>query len=217
MPPPRKGRPSPAQRKFVDRDEPRRIVEKAAFSIPADRSAIRVFYGVGGQGKTALCREILRMTDPAREPAFAFLRRAELDLHGRSKEDPDRLLVWIRNGFAEAGVAFPRFDLAFALAWDATRGDEPLPMFSRPWLKRGSGQFVDGSSDIAKDLTGELIGSIPGIGFMLKRLGEWSIEKGKRLYLERTKEELKELYDGPELKKPYQLSELLPWMLAQGR
>jgi len=217
MAPPRKGRPSSAKRKFVDRDAPRRIVENAAFAIPTDRSIIRVFYGVGGQGKTALCREILRMTDPASEPAYAYLRRAELDLHGRTKEDPDRLLVWIRNGFAEAGVAFPRFDLSFALAWDATRGDEPLPMFSRPWLRRGktAGQFIDGSSDLVKDLSGELIGSIPGIGFMLKRLGEWSIEKTKRYYLERTKEELKELYDGSELKKPYQLSELLPWMLAQ--
>ncbi|WP_457155925.1 hypothetical protein, partial [Mesorhizobium sp. P5_C1] len=114
-----------------------------------------------------------------------------------------------------------------AIAWEATRGDEPLPVFTRQWLSRATaaGKFgVDEtasavkdllSSDAVKDAAGELVGSIPGIGFALKRIGNWSIEKGKRFYLEKTKEALKELYDGGELKKPYELSRLLPWMLAQ--
>ncbi|WP_457155599.1 hypothetical protein, partial [Mesorhizobium sp. P5_C1] len=96
MPQLRRGQIPAANRIFVDREAPRRVFEEAAFAIPADRSIIHVFYGVGGQGKTALCRELMRRTDAAVEPSFAFLRRAELDLHGRSKEDPDRLLVWVR-------------------------------------------------------------------------------------------------------------------------
>ena len=177
MAPPRRGQLPAANRIFVDREAPQRVFEEAAFSIPSDRSIVRVFYGVGGQGKTALCRELMRRTGAAVEPAFAFLRRAELDLHGRSKEDPDRLLVWIRNGFADAGVAFPCFDLAFAIAWEATRGDEPLPVFVKQWLSRTTavGKFgVEEASSIAKDFltgeqmqaaAGELVGAIPGIGF----------------------------------------------------
>ena len=131
----------------------------------------------------------MRRTDAAVERSFAFLRRAELDLHGRNKEDPDRLLVWIRNGFAGSGIAFPCFDLAFAIAWEATRGDEPLPVFIRQWLRRTTaiGKFgVDETASAVKDLlsgdavreaAGELVGSIPGIGFALKRIGNWSIER----------------------------------------
>ena len=50
---------------------------------------------------------------------------------------------------------------------------------------------------------------------MLRHIGGWLIDKGKRFYLERTRDELKQLYRDGELKKPYELSALLPWMLAQ--
>src|SRR5208282_1057199 len=43
----------------------------------------------------------------------------------------------------------------------------------------------------------------------------WVIDKSKRVYLERTRRELQELYRDGKLKKPYELSALLPWMLAQ--
>jgi tetratricopeptide (TPR) repeat protein len=227
MPPPRQGQLPAANKIFVDREAPQRIFERTAFEIPDDRSIILVFYGVGGQGKTALCRELIRKTNKDVESSYGFLRRAELDLHGRTKEDPDRLLVWIRNGFADAGVVFPCFDLAFAISWEATRGDEPVPKFTRPWLARttklGEAGLDKASSwaadwlkrDDAKELIGDLVGSVPGVGFILKRVGHWAIEKGKRVYLERTKDALKELYRDGEIKKPYELSRLLPWMLAQ--
>jgi tetratricopeptide (TPR) repeat protein len=227
MPPPRQGQLPAAHKTFVDREGPQKIFEDAAFAIPADRSIILVFYGVGGQGKTALCRELMRKTNAEIEPSYAFLRRAELDLHGRTKEDPDRLLVWIRNGFADAGVVFPCFDLAFAITWEATRGEEPVPKFTRPWLARvtklGEAGLDKASSltadwlgsDDAKELIGDFVSHVPGVGFILKRISHWAIEKGKRVYLERTKDAVKELYSEDEIKKPYELSRLLPWMLAQ--
>jgi hypothetical protein len=212
MPPPRRGQLPAANKTFVDREAPQRIFENAAVAIPIDRSIVLVFYGVGGQGKTALCRELLRKTNAKIDHTHRFLRCAELDLHDRAKEDSDRLLVWIRNGFADAGVAFPCFDLAFAITWEATRGEEPLPKFTRPWL----GRATMAGSDHAKELIGDIVGSvIPGTGFILKRIAHWAIDKGKRLYLERTEDALKELYTDGELKKPFELSGLLPWMIAQ--
>jgi tetratricopeptide (TPR) repeat protein len=227
MPPPRQGQLPAAHKTFVNREGPQKIFEDAAFAIPANRSIILVFYGVGGQGKTALCRELMRKTNAEVEPSYAFLRRAELDLHGRTKDDPDRLLVWIRNGFADADVVFPCFDLAFAITWEATRGEEPVPKFTRPWLARTTKLGEAGldkasslaadwlTSDDAKELIGDFVSHVPGVGFILKRIGHWAIEKGKRVYLERTKDALKELYSDGEIKKPYELSRLLPWMLAQ--
>jgi hypothetical protein len=168
-----------ANKTFVDRERPQKILEDAAFTIPADRSVVRVFYGVGGQGKTALCRELWRKTDPAVEPSYAFLRRAELDLHSRPKDDPDLLLVWIRNGFAEAGVNLPAFDLALAITWEETRGEQPFPKLSRPWLRR-----VTAAADITLDevalelkfwlfgetaskIVGEVAREIPGLGLLI--------------------------------------------------
>src|ERR1700686_5381151 len=136
MAPPREAILPSANRVFVDRDGPQRVCEKAAFSIPADRAIIRVFHGVGGQGKTALCRELMRKTDVSVEPSYAFLRRALLDLHGRPKTDPDLLLVWIRNAFADAGLFLPCFDLALALVWQGTRSEEAFPVLIKPWLGR---------------------------------------------------------------------------------
>jgi tetratricopeptide (TPR) repeat protein len=219
--PPLRAHAFPAANKiFVDREPPRNIFEKAAFAVPADRSIIRVFYGVGGQGKTALCRELWRKTDPAIEPSYAFLRRAELDLHGRQKDDPDLLLVWIRNGFAEAGVNLPAFDLALAITWEATRGEQPFPKLTKPWLTR-----ITAAADITlgeallevkfwQGIVGEVAREIPGLG-LVPHIGGWVIDKAKRANLERTRHELKELYRAGELKTPYELSEKLPWMLAQ--
>lgn len=227
MAPLRKDRLPPVNKIFVDRGPSQKVFEDAAFSIASDRSTIVVFYGAGGQGKTALCRELWRKTDPAIEPSYSFLRRAELDLHGRQTEDPDLLLVWIRNGFAQAGIPLPAFDLALALTWESTRGEQPFPVLSRPWLKRTTSVAkggVDEAADKAKDwlksesaseLLGDAISEFPGVGFLLRRIGNWVVERTKRNYLELTREFLKELYCEGELKKPYELSQLLPWMLAQ--
>jgi tetratricopeptide (TPR) repeat protein len=227
MPPVRLTALPAANKIFVDREEPQRTFKKAALTIPSDSSVLRVFYGVGGQGKTALCRELMRKTNAALEPSYSFLRRAVIDLHGRPKTDPDLLLVWIRNGFADAGVTLPCFDLALALVWEGTRGDEPFPTLTKPWLgrttKAGTSAVGEGAKEVegflegetATELLGEAIGEIPGVGFVLKRLGGWAINKSKRAWLERTRPHLEKLYENGELKPAFELSRLLPWMLAQ--
>jgi hypothetical protein len=232
MPPPRETALPAANRIFVDREQPQRIFEDAAFSIPADHAVIRVFYGVGGQGKTALCRELKRKADAAVDPSYSSLRCALVDLHGRVKNDPELLLVWVRNGFADAGVVLPCFDLALALMWEGARGEQAFPKLTKPWLARSTkvaeNAIDEGASEIkellgsdtATELMGEAVSEIPGVGFLLKHIGKWAIDKTKRLYLARTREHLQQLYfqEGEkkgELKPPYELSNLLPWMLAQ--
>ena len=68
MAPPREAVLPAANKVFVDREAPQRVFEKAVFAIPADRANICVFHGVSGQGKTALCRELMRKTDASVEP-----------------------------------------------------------------------------------------------------------------------------------------------------
>ncbi|KSV65363.1 hypothetical protein N182_35805 [Sinorhizobium sp. GL2] len=223
MAPPRLSLLPPVTRIFVDRERPKQLFEDAAFSIPPHGAIIRVFFGPGGEGKTRLCQELYEKSDAAIEPSYGFLKRAHINLDGKPKTDPDMLLVWIRNEFARIGIALPSFDLALALMWEGARAEQPFPNLVKPWLGRSSGA-IDGAtdeaaswlgSDSAKDLIGEAIAEIPGMGFVLKRLGRWSFEKGKRLYLERTREHLKEMYRDGELRPAFELSKLLPWMLAQ--
>jgi hypothetical protein len=216
MVPLRRGSLPAVNKTFVDREEPQRIFERAAFGIPADRARVLVFHGVGGQGKTALCRELRRKVKS--DSSYGFLRAAELDLHGRPKTDPDLLLVWIRNGFVQAGVACPCFDLTFAIAWEATRGEQHLPKMDGGWLARKKEDLGEHAVDVltaAKDLLKDSIGEVPILGKALRSIGGWAVAKGREAYLHRTREALAELYHDGELKKSYELSELLPWMLAQ--
>jgi hypothetical protein len=74
----------------------------------------------------------------------------------------------------------------------------------------------------AKDFAGEgaagceAVAHLPGIGFLVKKISGWVIDKeAQRAYLHQTREAPQELYYDGELKKPYELWELLPWMLAQ--
>ncbi len=209
---------SQASTVFVDREEPKRTFEKAALSIPGQGCSLLTWYGVGGQGKTALARELFRISSAEVEPSYAHLRRAMLDLHGRPKTDPDRLLVWIRNAFARSGVAFPAFDLAFAVMWEKTRGEDPLPNFERPWLHRTGDALAETIPDtvaITREFLEETAQTIPGLGFLVKRGTQWAFDKGKRAWLERTRHQLKELYRNGQLIEPYEMSVLMPWMLAQ--
>ncbi len=227
MAPPRESSLPAANKIFVDREAPQLIFEKAVFLIPHDRSIIRVFHGVGGQGKTALCRELIRKTAGSVDPSYAFLRRALLDLHGRPKTDPDLLLVWIRNAFADAGIILPCFDLALALMWQRTRIEEPFPVLTKPCFGRSTkaakGVVGEGATEIkhlldgeaATEFFGEAVAQIPGIGFLVKSLGGWVIDKSKRVYLERTREPFQRLYKDGDLQPAHELSKLLPWMLAQ--
>ena len=216
-----------ANKIFVDRETPQLTFEKAVFSIPANSAVLRVFHGVGGQGKTALCRELMRKTNSSVDPSYSFLRRAMLDLHGRPKSDPDLLLVWIRNAFAESGITLPCFDLALALMWEKTRGEQAFPALVKPWLGRSTkaakGAADEGASEAAKWLGGEAakqilgdeIGKVPIIGSAIKYLGAVAFDKAKRAYLKSTRDSLRRLYRDGELRPAYELSALLPWMLAQ--
>ncbi|WP_300009586.1 tetratricopeptide repeat protein [uncultured Roseobacter sp.] len=203
---------------FVDREEPKRTFERAVFAIPEDSAIIRTWYGVGGQGKTALARELFRMSSKEADPSFAHLRRAMLDLHGRPKTDPDRLMVWVRNAFARSGVAFRAFDLAFAVMWEKTRGEEPMPTFESPWLHRTGEAVTDALPEVitlTREFIEETAGTVPVLGYLLKRGSGWAIDRGKAAWIKQTHAQLQALYRDGQMIANYEMSALMPWMLAQ--
>lgn len=228
MPPIRENELPIIQRTFVDREEPLHVFERAVFALSNASSHVLVYFGPSGEGKTALARELWRRSSPAVDPAYEFLLRANLDLNARQGDDQDLLLVSIRNALVDSGMDMPGFDLALALVWDEIRGAQPQPRLKKPWLgrtteaARGVGDdLVDDVKDWLRssgptEILGEIAASIPGAGFLIKRIGGWVVQKAKRSYILRTRKAVLTLFEeGGELKPACELSRLLPLIFAQ--
>ena len=204
---------------FVNREGPIEAVERTAAELGGENSRVLVFHGPGGQGKTALCRYMARhLPSSAKTGDRMKLRIAELDLHGHDKEHPDRLLAWIRDGFVRAGVHCPAFDQAFAIAWEAYRPTEPFPKLEKMWLAKTPDYIGDAAVDVvqlSRELLEDTLGTIPLLGPLIKHGANWVVDRAKLEWLRRTREHLEQLYSYGELKKPHELSDLMPWMLAQ--
>ena len=204
---------------FVNREGPIETIERAVTEIDDKDSKVLVFYGPGGQGKTALCRHVAKnLTDMVKSDDCSKVRVSELDLHKYDKSDPDLLLVRIRNGFARAGVSLPAFDLAFAIAWQEYRPAETLPKIENAWLAKTRGLIGDAAAEgvtTVRELVEETVETIPMLGPLTKHGATWVMDRSKSAYLHHTRDYLKELYSDGHLKQPYELSDLMPWMLAQ--
>ncbi|MCE8470560.1 hypothetical protein LZ189_16210, partial [Rhodovulum sulfidophilum] len=182
---------------FVDRNDPKRVFENAARSIPAQGCLIHTWYGPGGQGKSALARELFRMSAAEAEPSYAHLRRALVPLQGKPKTDPIFLLIWIRNAFAKAGVSFRAFDLSLAFMWEKTRSGDPFPTLENPWLHRAGNAMSDALPDgvgLVREALEDTAGTIPLLGFLAKRGTRWAFDKGKKTWLEKSRPQLQAFY-----------------------
>lgn len=90
-----------ANKIFVDRDEPRELFSTTVAAIPADSAELLVFYGIGGQGKSALCREFASMLSSDRH-RFRNIQHGFLNIKQKEQElsDPALLMLWLRDAFA---------------------------------------------------------------------------------------------------------------------
>ena len=197
---------------FAGRDLEVSIFREAIARLAGDGSLAHVFYGPGGIGKTALLQRFAEVTAQDGPGGYPHVRTGMIDLHGRRMDDADRLLVVIRNSFATAGIVFPRFDAALAIYWESARTEEAAPRLVKQWLKRSGEAGQDGMSEVISDVAG----SIPGLGFAIKAILNWSIRKGTEVYLQACYPDLERMYVKENaLRTPQELSSLLPWMLAR--
>ena len=123
---------------FVNREKPLELINEAIEEIPDNGVRLLVFHGIGGQGKTALCRHVYQQVSDSKDKRYKNLNVAEIDLRGKDKSDPINLLIWVRNGFANAKIACPAFDIALALTWEATRPEQAYPKLTNAWLAKSS-------------------------------------------------------------------------------
>lgn len=201
---------------FVDRNHARKVFESAVSRIPSDQAIVRVFHGVGGQGKSALAEELFRGAQDKSDLKFEFIDAAKVVPD--KAPDPDLFLIMIRNAFARSGVSFPAFDLAFGLMWRKVRGDREPPPMENAWLKWASDAANVAGPDVIK-LTVKLLGesalSVPGVGWLASTGTRWFVDRGKRAWLFQNRECLKLLYRNNELVPDVELVALMPRILAE--
>ena len=194
---------------FVNREGPIETIERAVDEIDDKDSKVLVFYGPGGQGKTALCRHVAKhLTAAGKADDHAKVHVLELDVNEQKELDPDLLLVQIRNGFFQAGVKCPTFDRAFEIAWQEYRPNEVFPGLKKSWLAKIWNVIEDLVIGIAAKETPLTKSSIKHIWERIKDHFKWTRSHCERTYLT-------ELYSDGRFKKPHELSDLMPWMLAQ--
>jgi len=165
------------------------------------------FYGIGGQGKSALCDAFIRHLEKEkpRKAAFGLLR---IDQHNRSR--PQEALLDLRLSLGERSkVPFHAFDIAFSLYWAQAYPEQNL----RNYRNGRIGTLLNYLPDIAAATAEAMEHSVPGLGLFI-RLGRWLKEKGHEKWAERTIPLLQKLHDGKELMPSDQIVDRLPLFLA---
>ncbi len=210
----------PNRRKiFVNRDGPLEIFDEAVRAIPADGAILRVFHAMGGQGKSALC-EYIR---DRRAKNHQHLKCAYINLAPPSDVvDGIKLLVKLRNGMAGAGVSTGAFDFALAVVWEAIREEDTYPVLVKPLIARSRDVFGDVASDgvqLGRELTSELgeeLKTWPGVGTAIRLISNYGIKRAQDFWLFKSRKHMQALLTvDKELKPGDQLTEMLPWLLAQ--
>lgn len=193
-----------AQRTFTDR-EPARKTFRRMLNEPQgpDKYRVLTYYGVGGQGKSALCRNLQGALEP--REAQGELAMAKLDFESPEFRTPDRALLSLRLQLQKSGrMRFPVFDFAFARYFALTNPGVNI--------RQRHPELFESDNEILLDIisvAGDTLTVVPGVGLIAKygiRLGgrflEWWRNRGVKL-----------LADVEEL-PPYKLLEELPKYLV---
>jgi hypothetical protein len=89
-----------ANRIFVDRDDARKLFTTLIERIPPKNAELLIFYGISGQGKSALCTEFSRMISGRFRTRFRDVRLGVVDLKEHQLSDPALVMLWVRDALA---------------------------------------------------------------------------------------------------------------------
>lgn len=206
-----------AGRLFVDREEPVALLRRTVAGLPADGLEMIVFYGMGGQGKSALCRHIRKLA--ATESDFSHLLTGMVDLRGRVDRNAAMSMLWVRNALADgAKLSFPTFDIAFTAFWNQSYPDQNLPTMTGRWIERIADLGADSASsgtDFLVDMAGGVLQSVPFVGMAVRSLAGFAIRKTAETFIRAANEGLRHLYDDEgKLLPATEIERRLPYFLA---
>lgn len=173
-----------AERVFTDRKEPIARFRKA-LGQPQSRDQYRVlvWYGVGGQGKSRLCKEMQQHLEERDSVAIA-----SLDFENPEDQQPVRALLKLCGDLRKFGLQFPTFDLAYLRYFRLQNPGKDIRVVHSELFRRGENEIADdlldwseeGIKELGKELAKEAALFIPGFNLLYKygsrltgKLQEW--------------------------------------------
>lgn len=155
-----------ANRVFTDRDEARELfTQQCAAPQQQDEYRVLNFYGVGGQGKSALCGQFEKHLDSLTNNENHQLAWVKINFEDSNKRNPIAALMALRLQLAANGkLWFPAFDTAFARYFAITQAGRNLET-SYPELFKQPHDLLQGLAATAEALSG-----LPLLGKALERL-----------------------------------------------
>ena len=115
-----------AQKAFTDRTELLEWFEDGLVAQRPDEYRVLAVHGVGGHGKTRLCKEFMK-TVAQRADSFKSFGWAHVDFENARFRQPEETLLHIRLALAKtAGVPFPVFNVAFIRHFELTQKSAPV-------------------------------------------------------------------------------------------
>jgi tetratricopeptide (TPR) repeat protein len=182
-----------AKRDFTGRRVERELLRRAVEQSQGyDDYRVLNWYGVGGQGKSALAREFLRMLEADASPAKGRPRHAKVNFDDARLRLPEEALLSIRLQLAQSfGHHFGAFDTAFARFFALTNPGTQMRQ-KHPELFHGENALLDdlldaseGAISAAADVGGIFV---PGLNLVYKygarmtaRVREWYERRGKEI------------------------------------
>ncbi|MBN8552301.1 MAG: tetratricopeptide repeat protein [Caulobacterales bacterium] len=154
---------------FTDREDHRARFGRALDDVQAlDVYRVVTWYGVGGQGKSALQAEFGRMLERARgqwvNARGRRLASGLVDLENPANRNPAQALLSLRLQLAEhGGLTFPAFDLAFARYFSLDQPGKDIRA-THPELFRAGSEVLSDVLGLAEDVANV----IPGYAFLTK-------------------------------------------------
>lgn len=211
-----------AQKTFTNREDSKKILRLSIETKQKfDEYRIKVFYGVGGQGKSYLKNSFLvtEYLKPIAEKDKNLIYCDTIDFEkDESKRQPDEALLAIAKTLIEKGnFALPAFALGFLKYKNLSSTSSNLVQ-DYPFLFKLSGKMIAGSP-LTNEILAEVVNfgaaslpyNIPFLGFFIKKM----VDKGKDKIIEwiRKSDANEILADLDELDK-FSLLERLPKLLA---
>ena len=174
-----------ANRIFAGREEEKQLFFDQ-YSSPQSANEYRIlnYYGIGGQGKSALCNQFEEYLKKQVKDNH-HIAWAKVDFQDVSKQQAIPALLALRYQLASTGeIRFPAFDTAFARYFSKTEAGKQLEN-SHPELFSQPHDILHDVADVASELDG-----VPGLGWMLKHINkakqksylkDWMKRRGKDL------------------------------------
>jgi hypothetical protein len=166
-----------ANKKFTGRLDHLKVLNDSIESLEhSERCFVKVFYGIGGQGKTSICNYFLNTV--VVEQYKHKLIHALVDFNTSSNRAVDKCLLQTRKILAEKGrISFTAFDLAFYTYYKLTTKKENIQK-EYPWLFLGENPILNK----AVELSDTFISSVPGIGLIFNEAKKF-VQNERESYL----------------------------------